>query len=213
MDWHQVLGGDAVQTAPLLLGAVIESHLGAVVRIRITEVEAYSGVGQDPGSHAHRGLTGRNASMFGAPGTAYVYLSHGVHQCLNIVCSPAGEASAVLLRAGEVIHGDGTAAQRSQAAGGSATPRDLARGPGRLARVLGIDRPSATLVDGTDLLSAASLITLLSPPPAFQPVHLTSPRTGVSGQGADRPWRFYLPREPTVSPYRRAAVRRGHLRP
>jgi DNA-3-methyladenine glycosylase len=77
MGWDDVLSGEAVHAAPHLLGAVIESHLGTVVRIRITEVEAYGGVGQDPGSHAHRGLTVRNASMFGAPGTAYVYLSYG----------------------------------------------------------------------------------------------------------------------------------------
>jgi DNA-3-methyladenine glycosylase len=213
MDWPEILKGDAVTAAPYLLGAVVQSTFGGdVVRVRLTEVEAYGGVGEDPGSHAHRGRTARNAPMFGAPGTAYVYLSHGIHHCLNVVCAPPNQASAVLLRAGEVIEGVDVAGERSRAGGGSDVHRDLARGPGRLARILGIDRLQASEVNGADLLSTESLITLASPP-AIQPLHLTSPRTGVSGQGADRRWRFYLPAEPTVSPYRRAAVRRGHLRP
>ncbi|MFC6234767.1 DNA-3-methyladenine glycosylase, partial [Leucobacter soli] len=110
----------ALEVAPQLLGA----HLAVLgddgaVRIRITEVEAYHGVGTpgpyDGGSHSRSRRTERNASMFGPPGHAYVYLSHGIHFALNLVCSPEAIASGVLIRSGEVIAGEGIARRRREA--------------------------------------------------------------------------------------------------
>jgi DNA-3-methyladenine glycosylase len=188
---RSILEQPAVHVAPLLLGAVI-GHAG--VFLRITEVEAYLGDGTDPGSHAFRGRTRRNAAMFGPPGHLYAYFSYGMHVCANIVCSPEGEASAVLLRAGEVVGGRGEARLRRTT---SASDRDLARGPARLTVALGI----ALADDGADLGRAPFELILPEQPSAF----LSGPRTGVGGAGggADYPWRFWIPGDPSVSPYRR----------
>lgn len=192
-----LLSAHAVDVAPTLLGAIVESHLGGSrVALRITEVEAYGGVGEDPGSHAFRRLTPRNAAMFGPPGHAYVYLSHGIHACVNVVCGVPGEASAVLIRAGEVIDGVEVARERR---GPSVRDRDLARGPGRLSVALGV----TVSLNGADLLSSRGQLRLSLPARRVQ-AYDVSPRTGVSGDGAATPWRFFLPGEPTVSPYRRA---------
>jgi len=93
---------------PRLLGAVLRAQdpEGAVA-VRLTEVEAYRGE-EDPGSHAFRGRTARNATMFEAAGAVYVYFTYGMHHCANIVCGPEGLSRAVLLRAGEVV-AEGTA--------------------------------------------------------------------------------------------------------
>lgn len=192
-----LLSAHPVDVAPMLLGAVVESRLGGSrVAVRITEVEAYGGVGEDPGSHAFRRQTPRNSTMFGPPGLAYIYLSHGIHACVNVVCGVAGEASAVLIRAGEVIDGVERARERR---GAAVRDRDLARGPGRLSVALGV----TVSLNGVNLLSRRGHLRLSLPdhPVAAYDV---SPRTGVSGDGAETPWRFFLPDEPTVSPYRRA---------
>ena len=123
--------GDPLEVAPRLLGAVL-THGG--VSVRLTEVEAYAGP-LDPGSHAHRGRTARNAVMFGPPGHLYVYFVYGMHHCANLVTGPEGDPGAVLLRAGEVVAGLDVARERRP----SSRDRDLARGPARLCRVLGID--------------------------------------------------------------------------
>jgi DNA-3-methyladenine glycosylase len=183
----------ATQVAPLLLGAVL-SHSG--VSLRITEVEAYLGGGVDPGSHAFRGQTRRNSSMFGPPGRLYAYFTYGMHVCANVVCSPDGEASAVLIRGGEIVDGMADARLRRTSAAGD---RDLARGPARLTLALGIGLGD----DGSDLALPPFDLTLPAEPAEF----LTGPRTGVSGEGGgvDFPWRFWMPHEASVSPYRRAA--------
>ena len=196
------LSGHAAEVAPALLGARLESDLlGARVAIRLTEVEAYGGVGEDPGSHAFRRMTPRNATMFGRPGLLYVYFTYGMHHCANVVTGPQGSAGAVLLRAGEVVEGVEAARDRRPSA---RADRDLARGPARLATALGLDLG----VDALDLLDPASPVRLH--PLARRPGGIaTSARTGVAGPGAPTPWRFILTGEPTVSPYRPARPRAG----
>lgn len=188
------LAGDAIEVAPRLLGSLlsVDSPEGRVT-IRITEVEAYHGAA-DPGSHAFRGETRRNAVMFGPPGHLYTYFTYGMHTCANVVCSAEGTASGCLLRAGEVVEGHALARERRTT---SRVDADLARGPGRLCVALGI-----TLDDGgSDLEHSRIRLTL-----ADQAVDVaTGPRTGVSGPGGtdDFPWRFWIPGDPTVSPYKR----------
>lgn len=185
--------------APRLLGSRIVSDIGgARVVLRITEVEAYGGVGEDPGSHAFRGQTARNATMFGMPGLLYCYFTYGMHWCANVVTGPAGAASAVLLRAGAITEGiDAARARRPSAR----SDRDLARGPARLAAALGLDRAT----DGVDLLSRQSPVRLAVTRHPL-PLHLVTPRTGVAGPGGSTPWRFAAD-DATVSPYRPAAPR------
>ena len=195
------LTGPPHEIAPRLLGATLTSDLGPRVTVRITEVEAYAGVGQDPGSHAHRRRTERNAAMFGPPGHAYVYFTYGMHWCLNVVAHPEGDAGAVLIRAGEVVAGVETARARRPAA---RADRDLARGPARLAGALGVDGAQ----DGMDLLDPTGRLRLALPErgSARGPVE-SGPRTGVAGAGAPTPWRFWLDGEPSVSPHRPATPR------
>jgi DNA-3-methyladenine glycosylase len=181
----------APEVAPLLLGGIL-SHSG--VSVRITEVEAYVGGGVDPGSHAFRGQTKRNSSMFGPPGHLYAYFTYGMHTCANIVCSPDGLPSGCLVRAGEVVAGLAEARSRRQT---SRSDHDLARGPARLTVALGISLDD----DGLDLNAAPFDLTLPSEPVPYE----TGPRTGVSGAGGGEqfPWRFWIPGEPSVSPYKR----------
>lgn len=164
--------------------------------LRLTEVEAYSGEGRDPASHAHRGRTPRSEIMFGPPGRLYVYFTYGMHWCANVVTGPEGEASAVLLRAGEVVEGLDTARSRRP----GASDRDLCRGPARLARTLALDAG----VLGADLLAPSSPVRLRAG--THDGDVLAGPRVGVA-QGAATPWRFWIAGEPTVSPYRAAVSR------
>lgn len=195
---HAHLTGPTHEIAPRLLGAVLASDLGPRVTLRITEVEAYAGIGQDPGSHAHRRHTERNAAMFGPPGHAYVYFTYGMHWCLNVVVHPEGEAGAVLIRAGEVLIGIETARGRRPAA---RSDRDLARGPARLAVALGVTGAH----DGLDLLDPMGPLRLALGAAATGPASIAAgPRTGVAGEGAHTPWRFWLEGDPTVSPHRPA---------
>jgi DNA-3-methyladenine glycosylase len=168
----------APEVAPELLGCVLEHETAAgLVAVELTEVEAYAGQA-DPASHAYRGMTRRNAVMFGPPGHAYVYFTYGMHFCVNLVCLGEGTVSAVLLRAGAVIEGENLArARRSshrpgrarnpetspQAPPHQAPPhqapiawRDLARGPARLCQALDIDRS----LDGADVCVASSPLRL-----------------------------------------------------
>ncbi|MBR7742077.1 DNA-3-methyladenine glycosylase [Phycicoccus sp. BSK3Z-2] len=195
-----LLARPVLEVAPRLLGATV-THDG--VTVRLTEVEAYAGA-DDPGSHAHRGRTPRNAAMFGPAGRLYVYFTYGMHFCANVVTGAEGEAAAVLLRAGEVVDGQ----ERARRGRDRLAARDLARGPARLTVALGLGRGH----DGLDLLAPGAGVTLT--PPAV-PVDTTAvragPRVGVRGPGGDGdrfPWRFHVAGDATVSAYRPAAPRR-----
>jgi DNA-3-methyladenine glycosylase len=182
-----------LEVAPELLGAVLV--LGPVA-VRLTEVEAYDGA-DDPASHAFRGMTRRNAVMFQGPGLLYVYFTYGMHYCANVVCGPLGRPSAVLFRAGEVIDGLADARQRRA---GVAPDAALARGPANLVRALGLGPAD----NGRDVCTDDSL-RIRAGQPAADRVR-RGPRVGV-GSAADRPWRFWLADEPSVSAYRPAARR------
>ena len=206
-DVLALLTGDPVDVAPHLLGAVMAVRGDdGVVAVRLTEVEAYRGEA-DPGSHAYRGRTSRNAVMFEAAGGIYVYFTYGMHHCVNIVCGPEGLSRAVLVRAGEVVEGIGLARRRRSAA---RVDRDLARGPARLCQALGLTRAD----NGLRLGRAGTRIWLVPPEAGREPdaaLIRSGPRTGVAGPGGDGeayPWRFWLDGEPTVSPYRAAVTRR-----
>lgn len=132
-----------LDVAPDLLGrTLVRCSPAGLMELRLTEVEAYAGA-IDPGSHAFRGRTARNAVMFGPPGHAYVYFTYGMWHCLNLVCGPEGEASGVLLRAGEILGGTELARPRRRSA---RYDHELAKGPARLATALDI----GLSLNGTD---------------------------------------------------------------
>lgn len=199
----------APEVAPALLGCVLEHETPeGVVAVELTEVEAYAGQ-VDPASHAYRGMTVRNAVMFGPPGHAYVYFTYGMHFCVNVVCLPAGTANAVLLRAGRVIAGEDLARCRRtarqvapQGAPSRVLPaRELARGPARLCQALAIGRTQNGL-DFCDPASPLRLSTSASGVAADTARTISAgPRVGVSA-AADVNWRFWVVDELTVSTYR-----------
>jgi DNA-3-methyladenine glycosylase len=186
--------------APSLLGCwVVTDRPEGRVALRLTEVEAYSGEGLDPASHAHRGPTPRAEIMFGPPGPLYVYFSYGVHWCANVVVGPEGRGSAVLLRAGEVVVGEELARARRPAA---RVARDLARGPARLTQALAIGPGDR----GACLLDPDSSVRLYRGP---TPAAVTAgPRVGIS-QAADLAWRFWETGAPSVSVFRPGGKPRG----
>jgi DNA-3-methyladenine glycosylase len=187
MNLEEALAGPVELVAPRLLGALL-THAG--VTVRLTEVEAYAG-DRDPGSHAFRGRTKRNEVMFGPAGHLYVYFTYGMHTCANVVCGGEGTASGALLRGGEIVSGIELARERRP----GARDRDLARGPARLCQALGI-----TLEDnGADLADGAFELRLGEQVGEYE----SGPRVGLRG-APDRPWRFWLPGEETVSDYRPA---------
>ena len=200
------LAGLPVEVAPRLLGGVLQVTVaGATVAVRLTEVEAYHGAGTgpvaDPGSHARMGRTARNATMWGEPGHLYVYLSHGIHSCVNVVCGPEGAAGGVLLRGGEVIEGEDAAFSRRPAA---RSARDLARGPGRLGDAVGLRHPVHDGIDAVAGTPQAGAVARLWLPASVRDDIATGPRVGVAGVAgtAAYPWRFWIAGDPTVSAFR-----------
>ena len=166
--------GSVHDVAPRLVGALL---LVDGVGGTIVEVEAYHP--EDPASHAFRGRTPRNASMFGPPGYAYVYRSYGIHWCLNLVCEEEGTAAAVLIRALEPTHG----LERMQERRRTDNERLLCAGPGRLCEALAV----------TGAHDGAALD---EPPfelhPRTQQVEVVAtPRIGIT-RAAELPWRYVL---------------------
>ncbi len=170
-----------VDVAQQLLGWTLRvDGVGGIV----VETEAYDV--DDEASHGFSGRSARNGAMFGPPGHAYVYLSYGLHWCLNVVCRDAGEGAAVLIRALQPTSGIEMMRQRR-----SVTPlRQLASGPGRVGQALGIDR-------SFDGLALARPPFEMLPPTAA--VDITSGvRIGIS-KAVQRPWRFGVAGSPFLS--------------
>jgi DNA-3-methyladenine glycosylase len=169
------------EVAPELIGATL---LLDGVGGTIVEVEAYDQ--DDPASHGFRGRTVRTASMFGAPGRAYVYRSYGIHWCLNVVCAEEGRAEAALVRALEPTHGLEAMRERR----GVDAVRALCSGPGKLCQALGISR----VHDG---------LALDEPPFEFfaresEPALAVGPRIGIT-RAVDKRWRYGLAGSPFLS--------------
>lgn len=180
---RDLVGRDLVHRSP-----------GGLVALRIVEVEAYLGEGLDPASHAHRGRTPRNANMFETPGSLYVYVSYGLHHCLNVVCEARGTAGAVLLRAAEPITGASILQQRR----GGRSGRELTNGPGKLGQALAADLSW----DGRDLAVDPELGLW----PGEVPASLVSTgRVGIS-QATGWPFRFHDPHSAWVSRGRSAPL-------
>ena len=157
---------------------------------RIVEVEAYAG-SEDPGSHAYRGKTKRNATMFGPAGHLYVYFTYGMHWCANAVCGPESEGMAVLIRALSPLEGiEAMQERRSRAR----LRRDLCSGPAKLCQALAIvgDDDGADLVDGCGELRIVDDGT----PSPKRPGQ--GPRIGLS-KGMEHPWRWFVEGDENLS--------------
>ncbi|MDG2991127.1 DNA-3-methyladenine glycosylase [Candidatus Synechococcus calcipolaris G9] len=177
--------------SPELIGCILVRRRsdGQIYRGMIVETEAY--VQGDPACHGHQRQTRRNAPMFGSPGLLYVYLIYGIHHCLNLVTDRAGIASAVLIRA---LALDPFTPPLNQ----DISPKNfhrLAAGPGKLCRVLGIDRQ----LSGQPLAPETGLWLEPRPPHLKNSLELVqTTRIGLK-QGQDIPWRWYLKNSPAVS--------------
>ena len=171
-----------LEVARDLLGSVVaRTTADGLVRLRLTEVEAYAGE-IDPASHAYRGETRRNATMFGPPGHAYVYFIYGMYECLNLVCEPEGRPGCVLVRALEPV--DGIDLIRSRRPGARKL-EDTASGPGKLTIALGITRAQ----NGADV-TRGNLVVRQSAVQQRVPVETTA-RVGIT-KSMDLPLRFYI---------------------
>ena len=170
---------------------LVSTEAGTRVAARIVEVEAYRGA-VDPASHAYRGRTARNASMFGPPGRLYVYFVYGMHWCANVVAAaPPDDAGAVLLRAATPLDGLDAMRTRRPAA---RTDRELCAGPARLTSAFGLGRAH----DGIDLVRGPIGIHDDGTPSPARPRR--SPRVGLrAGRGDRERWRWYVPGVADVS--------------
>jgi len=193
--------------ARALLGRLLVREAREGRRVgRIVEVEAYGG-NRDPASHAYRGPTPRNRTMFGRPGSAYIYVSYGIHHCLNVVTGVAGKPSAVLIRAFEPIAGlplmeqGGQGTGRRRDPGPVRDPLHLARGPGLVTRALGLTLEH----DGVDLTCGLLWLSAAAPPRGVRIA--CGPRIGIR-RAVSRRWRFYFPGHPSVSGPRSSSGRR-----
>jgi DNA-3-methyladenine glycosylase len=180
---------DPRDVAPELLNKLLVR--GPLVS-RIVEVEAYCG-GEDAGSHAFRGQTKRNTTMFGPGGHLYVYFTYGMHWCANAVCGEPGEGLAVLLRAAAPLDGlDAMHAARPAAK----RARDLLSGPAKLCQAYGITGAD----DGADLVKADRGIVIADDGVAPPTDPAVGPRIGLApGKGDTHAWRWWVNADPNVS--------------
>ena len=210
---RSLLESDPVLVAPQLLGKLLRR---GPLLARIVEVEAYRG-SLDAASHAFRGRTRRNATMFGPPGHLYVYFTYGMHFCANVVCWPEGEAGAVLLRALAPLSGLEEMAEGRFGVGAAARvpgsgqvvlparkretapfrPQDLCSGPAKLCQAFGLDRAA----DGYDLISGHEGVALLDDGTAPPAPPAVGARIGLAAGCAtrDEPWRWWIPGDLNVS--------------
>ena len=199
---REFYAGDTVAIARSLLGCyLVRRYEGQLLVCRIVETEAYVGA-MDKAAHSYGyHKTARNATMFGPPGHAYIYLIYGMHCCLNFVTEPEGEPSAVLLRGLSPVAGiDGLCRLRYGRAPRELTAyqrKNFLNGPGKCCQALGLDRR----LNGLDLTTGGQLFlcTALSDaglpdePPCTEPIH-TGKRIGIdyAQEAADFPWRFWI---------------------
>jgi DNA-3-methyladenine glycosylase len=158
----------------------------------LVETEAY--LTGDPASHAFRGPTPRNTPMFGEPGHAYVYLSYGVHEMLNLVTGSVGVGEAVLIRAAWPLEGLATL-RANRKLPPNAPAREIASGPGKLAQAFAITR---SLFNGVDITDPSGQLVVLDAPAIPDEEIVQTTRIGIT-QGADSPWRYYIRDNPAVS--------------
>jgi len=174
---EEMLVGPPEEAAPRLLGCHLVSTVGdETVKLRISEVEAYKGP-DDPASHAFRGPTNRNRSMFARPGTLYVYRSYGIHHCANVAAGPEGIGWGILIRGGDIVDGQPVAVRRR------GRTAELSDGPGKVCEALAI----AGEHDGHYLLGGDSPVWL--EPGTTPGLVVATPRVGIT-RAKDRPWRF-----------------------
>jgi DNA-3-methyladenine glycosylase len=176
-----------LKVAKELLGKyLVVKKGGHLLSGKIVETEAYDGF-KDPASHAYRGMTPRNEVMFGAPGYAYVYLTYGMHHCLNLVTERKGYPAAVLIRALEPVDGVELMKRRRR----RKKLRDLTSGPAKLCQALGVDRR----LNGADLLSDSIFVEDRGEVPGGT---TRSSRIGVN-DGKEKNWRFFIKSSEFVS--------------
>ena len=184
---RRFLARPTLEVAPDLLNKVL---VAPGIAGRIVEVEAYAG-DEDPGSHAYRGETARNAVMFGRAGHLYVYFTYGMHWCANVVTDEVGTPGAVLLRAVTPLRGIPLMQARR------ATARrdvDLGNGPAKLAQAFGLTGN----LNGADLVRAEHGVSIRDDGRAPPERPVVEPRVGLS-RGTDLLWRFAVPGATEVS--------------
>jgi DNA-3-methyladenine glycosylase len=196
----ELFRSNAREVAQALVGKLLVRSDGRSARL--VEVEAYLGL-DDPGSHAFRGPTPRAAIMFGPPGRLYVYLSYGMHWCANVVCSPEGTATAVLLRAAQPVEGIAAMEQARSHGQRELRERDLCRGPGRLTEAFAI----TGALNGLDLTAKRSELWLSDDGAGAGGLVEATPRVGLSAsQAPDLPLRFVVRGSAWASPGPRPLV-------